>query len=248
MKHFKFAAVMMAAAVMTATPAAAYLGQFTSYAKDKEDYDYSIDGASWEITADGKVFAVWDKPQDSSTATIKIMVDGDKKGSLIQVSSSAGRRDLTAAIKSINKEGFYTFRITAGKKNYDEDEKSYSESDDLDVDKEFLENLGKGTASGNTSNQANGATPGTVPGATQQTPANAATNSNNAVNEGTWYDWRDAGFGWAYMLDGNFVKNAWITWRGHMYHMNAAGAMDANTWVEDNLGRHFVNANGELTM
>lgn len=243
MKHLKLATAIMTAAIMATAPATSFLGQMTSFAKDKEDYDYTIDGATWEVTAEGLVYAVWDKPQDSSTATIRIMVDGDKKGNAVQISSGAGRKDLTSAIKAINKEGLYSFRITAGRKNYDEDEKSYSESDELDVDEEFLKNLGSSAAAGSSANQANGA----VPGATQGTPGNAAGNQNSAVKEGTWYDWTSAGFGWAYAEpDGTFAKDKWVTWRGHMYHMNAAGAMDVNTTITDQNGTHHVNANGEL--
>ena len=258
MRLQKLTAAFMTAVLVTSTPVGAYLGQISAYAKeDEEDKDYSISDAAWEEETDAngktRVYATWSEADTSSTGTISISVDGKKQSAgSITASTTSGRKDLTSYIKKIGKKGTYTFKITAGKKNKGDDEKSYAESDDLEIDSDYLKNLATGSSSSSSSSKGPGAvTP--VPSETAAaSPANAATPGQTATAEQTQAQvpktlWQDWGYGWVYFEDGQLVKDKWVVSNGKYYHINATGFMDANTIVTDSMyGTHYVGADGAL--
>ena len=101
MKLRKLSAIMMAAVVATSTPAGAVLGQITAYASKKDDdeeYDYSCEGAEWDVQEDanGKIhiYATWDASDDSSKATIKVRRNDGGTGISITTKSQQVKRVL----------------------------------------------------------------------------------------------------------------------------------------------------------
>lgn len=271
MRLQKLTAAFMTAVLVTSTPAGAYLGQISAYAKeDEEDKDYSISDAAWDEETDenGKtrVYATWSEADTRSDATIVISVDGKKQSTgSIKASTTSGRKELTSYIKKIGKKGTYTFKITAGKKNKGDSEKSYSESDELEVDSEYLKELATGSSSssssssGSSSSSSSGSSKG--PGAvtplptetTAASPANAGPGQTTAAAEqqaqvqAPKTEWQDWGYGWVYLEDGQLIKDKWIVSNGKFYHLNSMGFMDVNTTVTDSTyGTHFVGADGAL--
>jgi len=265
MKLRKLSAVMMAAILATSSPVSSYLGEITAFAKkdeDEDEKDYSIGDASWDTTedSDGKthVYATWSEASDKSTGTITIFVDGKNRTSeassgSINASTTSGKKDMTSYIKKINRKGEYTFKITAGKKNKGDTEKSYSESDVLEVDSDFLKSLASSSSSGASevpsSSSSSGSTsgPGSTP-ASGSSPASAMNGgSQNAAQESTAADqWQFWTYGYVYLENGIPVTNRWVLDNGKYYHLGANGFMDTNTYVNDELGSHYVGADGAL--
>lgn len=269
MKLKKLTAGLMTAVLVTSTPAGAYLGQFSSFAKSKEDEeekDYSISDAAWEEETDsnGKVhvYATWSESADKANATITISVDEKKQSSTgtISTTTTAGRKELTSVIKKLNKKGSYTFKITSQKKNKGEDEKSSAESDSLEIDNDYLKSLASSNSSGSSSSSSTAKGPGTAAtsGNTSvvsgSTPADAmkASQSGNvsktaeqaAAQVSPWQDW---GIGWVYFENGQLIKDKWVVSNGKYYHINSTGFMDANTYVTDSTyGTHYVGPDGAL--
>lgn len=267
MKLKKITALMLAASIAASTPAGAYLGQLSSYAKSKDDEDekdYSISDAAWdeETDSNGKVhvYATWSESDDKAGAVISISVDEKKQSTgSISTSTTAGRKELTSYIRKINKVGTYTFKITSQKKNKGEDEKSSSESDGLEVDKEYLKSLATTSSSGSSSSSGSGNGPGTGSStsgnnsaAQGSSPADAMKNAEQVQNSQTaevteapksgWENWN---YGWVYFENGELVKNRWVPYKDKYYHLNSTGFMDVNTYVNDN-GIHFVGTDGAL--
>ena len=269
MKLKKVTAILIAASVASSTPAGAYLGQLSAYAKSSDDEDvkdYSISDAAWdeEIDSDGKVhvYATWSESDDKASASISISVNEHKQSTgSISTTTTAGRKELTSYIRKINKEGTYTFKITSQKKNKGEDEKSSSESEGLEIDKEYLKSLATTSSSSSSSNSSSGSgkgptvTPtasGNNSGPQGSSPADAMNNSQQGQTSQTteeteapksgWEDWK---YGWVYFEDGQLVKDRWVLYKDKYYHLNSTGFMDVNTYVNDN-GIHFVGADGAL--
>lgn len=274
MKLRKLSAVMMAVILATSSPVSAYFGELTAFAKTKDDddddeKDYSIADAAWETQEDsnGKthVYATWTEAEDKSTATITIYV-GDKnrtseakKNGSISASTTSGKLEMTSYIRNINRTGEYTFKITAGKKNKGDSEKSSAESDTLEVDSDFLKSLASSNSSGSSAVTPNGSssssssssgpsTSGTTPadamnGAAQNTSQDPSQNTDQAsAYSDNWQNWSP--YGWVYLENGVPVTNRWVMDNGKMYHIGASGFMDANTFVDDEYGHHFVGADG----
>ncbi len=263
MRLQKLSAAFMAAILVTTTPAGAYLGQMTSFAKEKEEKEpknYDISDAAWdeETDADGKVhvWATWSESDDRANANISIYVD-DKKQSVgnITAYTTAGKKDLTSYIRKINKKGTYTFKITSSKKSDGADEKSSSESDTLEIDSDYLKNLaktsgssGSGSSSSSTPGSSTGSgsvsTSGSSPADAMNAPAAGQTAAEQTQPATQWQDW---GYGWVYFRDGQLVTNEWIAENGKYYHINATGFMDVNTYAIGTDGMpHFVGPDGAL--
>ena len=272
MKLRKLSAVMMAAILATSSPVSAYLGEITAFAKkdddEEEEKDYSIGDAAWDTSEDldGKthVYATWSEAADKSTGRIVIYVDGknrtsDASSGSISASTTSGKLELTKYIKKINREGEYTFKITAGKKNKGESETSSAESDTLEVDSDFLKSLSSSNSSSSSSLAPSGSssssssssgssTSGSSPAdAMKGGSQNSSHNSSQAPNQEStaadqWQNW--APYGWVYLENGIPVTNRWVTDNGKMYHIGANGFMDANTFVDDEYGHHYVGADG----
>ncbi len=270
MRLQKLSAALMAAVLVTTTPAGAFLGQMTSYAKssdDDDEKDYTVSDAAWEEEEDtnGKmhVYATWTESDNSASATISIYVD-DKKRDTVSTKTNKGRVEVTQKIKSINKKGTYTFKITSSKKSTGEDEKSSSESDTLEIDSDYLKKLASSNSSSSavsssssgTAVPATGASPADAMKAASaasnntaaaSTPANSAAGQSAAAATQTspWQNWSP--YGWVYFKDGQLVKNDWVVDNGKFYHINSTGFMDVNTWVTDaTYGTHYVGADGAL--
>ena len=270
MKFKKMTAALMTAVLVASTPAGAYLGQLSSFAKssDEDEKDYSISDAAWEEETDsnGKVhvYATWSESDDKASATITIYVDEKKQSSTgtISTTTTAGRKELTSIIKKLNKKGSYTFKITSQKKNKGEDEKSSAESDALEIDSDYLKSLASSNSSSSSSSSGSGSSsgPSVNPSSgnttTQQssTPADAMNGTQAAQTAQTetktqasataWQDW---GYGWVYFENGQLVKDKWVMSNGKYYHLNSIGFMDADTYVTDSLfGTHYVGADGAL--
>lgn len=275
MKLKKLTAAFMTAVLVTSTPAGAYLGQLSSYAKtsdDEDEKDYSVSDAAWEEETDSngkvRVYATWTESEDKANATITIYVDDKKQSSAgnISTTTKAGKKDLTSYIKKINKKGNYTFKITSQKKNKGEDEKSYSDSDVLEVDSDYLKSLASGSSSSSSSSSSNSSSSSSSsgPSVDPSKSSNTSTTSNgspaDAMNSASstqtqaqtqtqapvtaWQDW---GIGWVYFENGELVKDKWVMSNGKYYHLNSTGFMDVNTQVTDSLfGTHYVGADGAL--
>ncbi|OON85577.1 hypothetical protein BXO88_11615 [Oribacterium sp. C9] len=274
MKLKKISAALMTAVLVTSTPAGAYLGQISSFAKEKEEEEeknYSISAAAWdeEIDSNGKthVFAVWSESDDKANANISISVDEKKQSSVgsITTTTTAGRKELTSYIKKINKTGSYTFKITSGKKNKGEDEKSSSESDALEIDSEYLKNLASSNSTSSSSGSSSGSSSSKGPGASSASSSNTANASGStpaaAMNgsaagqasktseqaQAPATGWQDWGYGWVYLEDGQLVKDKWVVSNGKFYHLNSTGFMDVNTYVTDSVyGTNYVGADGAV--
>lgn len=270
----RLSAIMMAAILATSSPVSAYLGEITAFAKkddDEEDEkDYSVSDASWDTSEDSKgkthVYATWTEAEDKSSGTITIYVDDKnrtseaKKNGSITASTTSGKLELTSYIKNINRTGSYTFKITAGKKNKGDSEKSYAESDTLEVDSDFLKSLASSNSSGSSaitpngntsgssgSNTASGATPAdAMKNDTQNSSQNSTqTPDQQAATADKWQLWQP--YGWVYLENGIPVTNRWVFESdGKCYHLGANGFMDVNTYVSDELGTHYVGSDGAL--
>ncbi|ETP71859.1 hypothetical protein UYO_2174 [Lachnospiraceae bacterium JC7] len=271
MKLKKLTAAFMTAVLVTSTPAGAYLGQISSFAKskdDEEEKDYSISDAAWEEETDsnGKVhvYATWSESADKANATITISVNEKKQSSTgsITTTTTAGRKELTSIIKKLGKKGSYTFKITSQKKNKGEDEKSSAESDTLEIDSDYLKSLASSnssSSSGSSSSSSKG--PGVTPSTSGNTTTGTGTSPADAMNasasgqasqtsgqaQAPATSWQDWGIGWVYFENGQLVKDKWVVSNGKFYHINSTGFMDANTYVTDSIyGTHYVGADGAL--
>ena len=266
MKLRKLSAIMMAAVVATSTPAGAVLGQITAYASKKDDdeeYDYSCEGAEWDVQEDanGKIhiYATWDASDDSSGATITVRRDDKSTGISVNTTTTKGSVELTQQIKKYNKTGDYTFKIKAKKKSTGETEPSQSEADFLEIDSDMMKNLSSTSATSSGVNTSNGQTPGssipmpgtsTTPAAPSagssgtSTPATQSTStSGDFLTNGVITDW---GIGHVYLVNGAPVFSKWIVDSGKLYHIGANGFMDKNLIFSDYTGTHYVGADGVL--
>lgn len=267
MKLRKLSAIMMAAVVATSTPAGAILGQITAYASKKDDdeeYDYSCEGAEWDVQEDanGKIhiYATWDASDDSSKATIKVRRNDGGTGISITTNTKIGSVDITPKIKAYGKTGDYTFKITASKKSTGETSVSTSESDFLEIDSDMMKKLSStaATNSGVNTNNTPGSsipTPGTAgtpgtpgtpsagPSGTNTPTTQSTSTSGDFLTNGVITDW---GIGHVYLVNGAPVFSKWIVDSGKLYHIGANGFMDKNLIFSDYTGTHYVGADGAL--
>lgn len=203
------------------------------------------DGKGYLLRADSHWFLYDTEKNRPVRITEEMYVDGDKKGSAISVSGKAGRKDVTAELKKIGKEGEYTFVITAGKANPGESEKSSAESDGLDVDKDFLKSLSStaaSTSSGSTTVTGNSSGPMVPKTAQQQTttlPSTLPTAQTSSDTPGYWVPMENL---WAFMNpDGKYAQSQWISYKGKEYYIGANFFMETNTLVLRN-GHYWYTA------
>ncbi len=218
-KSRKLLTAITAAAAMSILVAGTALADYELYDVEWGDGDYSAE-ATWD-----------DDDCDYDSYQVKLIRNGNDDDPVRETTTSAKHHNFAG---DITREGTYTFRVRV---RYDDgDEGEWYESDEIDVDEDFLHHLHGGRYDDD-----NGGGGVVGPGSVSPGPVESA--GPGAMGSGT--GWIENGSTWYYRnSDGSLAADGWDNINGHWYYFNNSGMMETG-WIQSSDGHWYycVQAN-----